>query len=88
MDETQKNNPFRAAQMKMDDFKSLMVFSKNFVNRKSTTEKENLSFRKLVGFALQILIPLRYLYVTHLNRMKHGKCGTLVEKQQSWMQFH
>ena len=50
VEDVRKNNPFTVASMRVDEFKDLKTFSKNFINRKVTTDKEKLNFQKVRWF--------------------------------------
>ena len=75
----QTKKPFQVARIKREDFKSLKSFSKKFVNRKKTTDKEQLSFRKIVGFVSQNQSLQRCLFVILFRKRNHGRFGILVE---------
>ena len=50
VNDVRKNNPFTVASMRMEEFKSLKSFSKNFINRKKNTDKAPLHFQKISWF--------------------------------------
>ena len=56
--------PFQVARIKREDFKSSKSFSKKFVNRKKTTDKEQLSFRKIAWFRFSKSEPSK-VFVRH-----------------------
>ena len=61
VESTRTKKPFQVARIKREDFKSLKTFSKKFVNRKNTADKEQLSFHKIPWFCFSKSEPTKVL---------------------------
>ena len=61
VESTRTKKPFQVARIQREDFKSLKTFSKKFVNRKKTADKEQLSFQKIDWFHFSKSEPTKVL---------------------------